>query len=159
MIIEPMTDTHLSEYADVVRRSFATVADEFGYADSPEFSSNIPDELLADKIAPGYYPFGACVDGKIVGFVSLTHAGEGVYKLQKLTILPEYRHHGYGKALLDFCKAKAQELGGNKISIKLMDNDTRLKKWYLSHGFVHTSTKHYEGIPFPVGHMEWLDEQ
>jgi ribosomal protein S18 acetylase RimI-like enzyme len=158
MIIKPMTDAHLKEYTDVVRRSFATVADEFGYADSPEFSSNIPDELLADKLAHGYYPFGACAHGKIVGFVSITDTGEGVYKLQKLTVLPEYRHHGYGKALLDFCKAKVQELGGNKIIIKLMDNDMRLKKWYLSHGFVHKSIKHYENIPFPVGHMESLDE-
>ena len=158
MIIKPMTDANLKEYADVVMSSFATVADEFGYADSPEFSSNIPDELLADKLTHGYYPFWACVEGKIVGFVSITDTGEGVYKLQKLTVLPDYRHYGYGKALLDFCKAKVHELGGNKIIIKLMDNDVRLKKWYMSHGFVHKSTKHYEGIPFPVGHMEWLDE-
>jgi ribosomal protein S18 acetylase RimI-like enzyme len=155
MTIQPLTDAHLSEYAAVVRRSFATVAEEFCYTDSPEFSSNIPDELQADKIAPGYHPFGACIDGKIVGFVSLTDMAEGVFKMQKLTVLPEYRHFGYGKALLDFCKAKVQELGGNKIIIKLMDNDTRLKNWYAAHGFVHKGAKQYEGVPFQVGHMEW----
>jgi diaminopimelate decarboxylase len=153
--IHPLSPEQLPEYADVIRKSFATVAEEFGYTHSPEFSSNIPNELLEERVVPGYHPFGAFFEGKMIGFVSLTDEGEGIYKLAKLTVLPEFRHFGYGKTLLDYCKGKICELGGKKITLKLMEDDTRLINWYRSNGFIHTGTKKYDHVPFSVGHMEW----
>jgi len=158
MLIKPMTDEFLHEYANVVRSSFATVAKEFGYTDSPEFTTSITNELLTEKTVKGYYPFGACVDDKIVGFVSITDKGDGVYEMAKLTVLPEFRHLGYGKALLDFCKQKVCGLGGQKIVINLMEDDIRLKNWYLANSFVHKSATMHDHIPFLVGYMEWMKD-
>jgi len=158
MLIKPMTSESFHEYANVVRHSFATVAEEFGYTDSPEFTTNITNELLAEKTINGYYPFGACVDGELVGFVSIIDKGDRAYEMAKLTVLPEFRHLGYGKALLDFCKQKVRELGGRKIIINLMEDDMRLKNWYLANGFVHKSVTMYAHIPFLIGCMEWLEE-
>lgn len=155
--IMSLTDAHLPEYAEVIRKSFATVANDYGLTmeNCPGHWSFATNESLANKIKDGYYPFGYFIDGQIIGFVSLNDLGDGVFEMNTVSILPEYRHQGYGKLLLDFCKNKVKELGGQKIKISLADTDTILKKWYVSNGFIHTGTKKFEHLSLPVGYMEW----
>jgi ribosomal protein S18 acetylase RimI-like enzyme len=74
--------------------------------------------------------------------------------MNDVSVLPEYRHLGYGKALLNFCKSKIKEFGGNKIEIGIIEENTKLKNWYAENGFVHTGTREYEDLQFIVGHME-----
>jgi ribosomal protein S18 acetylase RimI-like enzyme len=74
--------------------------------------------------------------------------------MSDVAILPEYRHFGYGKALLDFFKDKIKELGGNKITIGIVEENTVLKEWYTTNGFVHTGIKQFEHLQFTVGYME-----
>lgn len=153
----PLSAEHLPLFAEVIRQSFATVAKDYGLTieNFPNHWSFATNERLAMKLKDGCYPFGYFTDGKLVGFVSLTDNGEGIYEMGTLSVLPEYRHLGYGKALLDFCKDKVVEFGGSKIIISLVDTHTILKKWYEENGFLHTETKTYEHIPLPVGYMEW----
>ena len=106
-------------------------------------------------IKDGYYPFGYLADGKLVGFASLTDMGGGTYEMNDVAILPEYRHYGYGKELLDYCKDKVVELGGTKITIGILEENTVLKEWYANNGFIHTGIKIFDGLPFTVGFMEW----
>jgi len=114
-----------------------------------------PSVVHTQKITDGYYPFGCFIDKKIIGFVSLSDKGEGIYEMNTLSILPEYRHLGYGKLLLDYCKNKCVEFGGNKIVISLADTDDILKEWYIANGFVHTGAKKFKQLPLPVGYMEY----
>lgn len=65
----------------------------------------------------GYYAFGLCVGDKIIGFTSLTDLGDGTYEMNDVSVLPEYRHIGYGKMILDFCKSKVISFGGSKIVV------------------------------------------
>jgi N-acetylglutamate synthase-like GNAT family acetyltransferase len=39
----------------------------------------------------------------LVGFASLADTGNGAHEMNDVSILPEYRHFGYGKELLDYC--------------------------------------------------------
>jgi GNAT superfamily N-acetyltransferase len=153
--IRPLTAEQLPEYAEVIRKSFATVAHEFGWTKgtAPTFTAYITDEQLAQKIGGGYYAFGLCVKDKIVGFVSLTDKGDGVFEMNHLSVI--WRHYGYGKRLMKYCKDKVRELGGNKIAIGIVEENTALKDWYAANGFVHTSTKKFENLPFTTGYMEW----
>ena len=148
-------------YADVIRRSFETAAKDYGLTieNCPEHWSFKTNEQLADKFKEGYYPFGYYIDDKIVGFASLTDLGKQVYELNVVSVIPEYRHRGYGRALIDFYKAKVKELGGCKITISLADTDVTLKKWYINNGFIHTETKTFDNLPLPVGYMEWIVSQ
>lgn len=151
--IRQLTAEHLPDYASVIRKSFATMAKEFGLAkeNCPGHTSFVTDERLASKVKDGYFPFGLCIGEKIIGFVSLTDIGSGAYEMNDVSVLPEYRHYGYGKKLLDFCKDKIQELCGNKITIGIVEENKVLKEWYATNGFVHTGTKRFEGLPFTVG--------
>lgn len=155
--VELVDIERLPEYADVIRRSFTTVAKDFKWTKetAPTFTAFIQDDRLQSKIKDGYFPYGLFVDDKIFGFVSLTDIGNGTYELNNLAVLPEWRHYGYGKKLLDFCKAKVRELGGGKITIGIVDENAILKNWYASNGFIHTGTKKFEHQPFTAGFMEW----
>jgi len=155
--IRPLTAIHVPQYAEVIRRSFAAVAKDFDLTreNCPGHTSFVTDEKLASKIKDGYLTYGICVGEKIFGFASLTDIGEGVYKMDNVSILPEWRHYGYGKRLIDFCKSKVKELGGNKISIGIIEENSILKDWYAANGFIHTGIKKFEHLPFTVGYMEW----
>ena len=156
--ITTLSIEHLPLYAEVIRRSFATVAKEFNLTQEncPGHTSFITDERLASKIKCGYYPFGYFKDGKLVGFASLTDMGDGIYEMNDVSVLPECRHLGGGKALLDFCKEKVNELGGKKITIGIIEENIVLKDWYAANGFTHIGTKQFEQLPFTVGYMEWI---
>lgn len=155
--IMPLSAEHLPTYADVIRKSFATAVSDYGLTveNCPGHWSFITNEQLAERYKDGYYPFGYFSDNKLVGFASLTDLGNGVYELNAVSVLPEYRHFGYGKSLLDFCKERVKAFGGHKINISLAETDTRLKKWYINNGFTHIGTKTFEYLPLPVGYMEW----
>jgi len=155
--IIPLTVERLPDYADVIRKSFATVAKDFGWTKETAagFIAFLSDEKLAERFKPGCLSFALMVDEKIIGFVSLTGKDEGIFELNRLAILPEWRHFGYGKKLLDFCKAKVRELGGNKITLDIIEENTRLRDWYAANGFIHTGTRKFAHLPFTTGHMEW----
>ncbi|WP_238457802.1 GNAT family N-acetyltransferase [Desulforamulus ferrireducens] len=155
--IRPLTVEHLPAYADVISKSFATVARDFGLTkeNCPGHKSFITNDRLKSKFKDGYYPFGLCIGDKIIGFASLTALNNGTYEMNDVSVLPEYRRYGYGKMILDFCKAKVKSFGGSKIIIGIMEESTVLKDWYTANGFVHTETKKFEHLPFTVGYMEW----
>ncbi|MGF7144552.1 ribosomal protein S18 acetylase RimI-like enzyme [Anaerotaenia torta] len=155
--ISPLSLSHLPMYAEVIRQSFSTVAKEFNLTkeNCPGHTSFVTDEMLASKYRDGCYPLGYFADGKLVGYVSLMDRGSGVYEMNAVSVLPEYRHLKYGKALLDFCKEKVKELGGNKITIGIIEESTVLKEWYMANGFIPTGTRKFEHLPFIVGYLEW----
>lgn len=133
------------------------MAQDFGWTrdSAPGHVSFRTNDQLASKQEDGYYPFGLFVGKTLVGFVSLTDMGNGIYELNKLAVLPEWRHHGYGKKLLDFCKEKVRELGGSKIKLDIIEENTILKNWYAANGFVHIASKKFGHLPFTTGYMEW----
>jgi ribosomal protein S18 acetylase RimI-like enzyme len=90
----------------------------------------------------------------MVGFMQLEKKSIEKYILEKFTVLPEYRHYGYGKSLLDFACNKAKELGGKKILIGIIEDNKVLKQWYITNGFIHVGTRNFDSLPFTVGFME-----
>jgi len=148
----------LAAAAEVIRTSFATVAKEFNltkqncpshtsFATTPE---SLRDHFECDRLMYGLYD-----EIRLAGYVSLSKLDEYTYELHNLAVLPEYRHNGRGKQLLDFCKAKVKELGGSKIILSIIDENDVLKNWYADNGFVYTGCKWFKRLPFTVGFMEW----
>ncbi|MHB1483358.1 MAG: GNAT family N-acetyltransferase [Saccharofermentanales bacterium] len=147
---------NVGEYSEVIRQSFDTVAKDFNLTkeNCPRHPSFYTNNDLENKINANYFPFGYFIDNKFVGFVSLNDKGNGVFSLNNLAVLPEYRHLGIGKILLEFCKDRVKEHGGNKIEIEIIENNAALRSWYSKNGFVHIGTKKFDHLPFTVGFME-----
>ena len=154
--ILPLSAASLPLYAEVIRRSFATVAQAFNLTreNCPRHPSFYTNTDLEGRHGEDYFPFGYFEDNKLVGFVSLSRKSEGVFSLNNLAVLPEYRNKGYGESLLDFCRDKVKALGGNKIKIEIIGDNDVLRDWYIKKGYISTGTKRFEHLPFTVEFME-----
>ena len=140
----------------VIRESFATVAKNFDITEEnfPDFRSFMKIEKMQYYWDNGFLMYGYYLNNDIIGYVSLIKKDESTYELNNLAVLPEYRHKGFGKELVEFCKNKVKEIGGNKIILGMIEENTRLKNWYMQNGFAHTGTKKFDRFPFTAGFME-----
>ena len=156
-MIKPIDPSTFPIAAEVIRAGFASVADEMGLTERscPNYVGFlITAGHLRTHHERGWLLYGLYDHERLVGYVSLSKEADRVYGLHNLAVLPEYRHKGYGKKLLDFCVARVRELGANKVRISIVDENTVLKNWYLGYGFIHTSTKKFKHLPFISGYME-----
>ena len=89
-----------------------------------------------------------------MGFFSLKQLDGETWELDHLAVLPEYRHHRIGQELLDYAEKTVHEQNGKLLKIGIIEENERLKEWYLQNGFESTGTKRFEHLPFTVGFME-----
>ena len=114
----------------------------------------MPYARLKNDYQNGDYMYAFYAEHEIVGFVQLSKKETNVFELEKLAVLPDHRHNGYGKQLIDFARNKVKEFGGRKITIGIIEENEQLKNWYLTNDFIHTGTKVFPHLPFTVGFME-----
>jgi ribosomal protein S18 acetylase RimI-like enzyme len=139
----------------VIRDSFKTVAAEFGL--NKDNCPTHPSLITLDKLLELQGKaklIGLFLDSGQAGFVAVEEADSGVYYLDKLAVLPDHRHKGYGRKLVEFVVSYAKKHGGQKISLGMIDESAVLKEWYKTLGFVETGTKNFEHLPFTVCFMD-----
>lgn len=147
----------LRECLDVIHRSFGTVAEEFGLTreNCPKHTSFIPLCFLETQMGWGWHMYALHAGRGIIGYVSLSKEGEDIFEMHNLAVLPEYRHRGFGRLLLDHVKAQVRALGGKTLKIGIIEESAILKNWYIAQGFVHNGTKKFDHLPFTSGYLEW----
>ena len=111
-------------------------------------------DKLEKQLGDGRPMFLFYQDAVPIGYFSLAKCSDEEWELNNLAVLPEYRHLGIGKVMVDYAVATVKNYGGNKISIGIIEENTKLKDWYLKLGFTHISTRKFEHLPFTVGFME-----
>ena len=148
----------LPECVKVIRNSFQTVADEFGFTEenAPRFTAfaTTKERLMWQMFCEHRLMYVDEEDDRICGYYSLRLDGDGTCELGNLSVLPDYRHRGIGGALLRHAMetAGAQNCSGMKLSI--VEENTVLRKWYEDSGAVHTGTEKFDFFPFTCGYME-----
>ena len=154
--IREIKEQEMEECAAVIRKGFLTVASEFGITEEnvPTNGAFLKKERLEEERSKGHIMYAVVSEDRIIGYMQLERSTPELYFLQKLVVLPEYRHLGLGKALLDYAKAKVLEWEGCKISIGIIEENVVLKNWYMEYGFKTTNTRKFEHLPFTVGFME-----
>ena len=156
-MIKQIQHSELEDCVTIIQKSFSDVAKNFNITreNCPTHTSFITARNLQYHWDNGYLMYGYYLNNIIIGYVSLENKDNSVFELRNLAVLPEYRHRGYGKQILDFCKMKVKELNGDKITLSIIEENTVLKNWYSQNGFIHTGTKHFDHLPFMVGFMEY----
>ena len=156
MIIRVESKEQLDICLDIVHKSFQTVADEMILTkdNCSSYTAFMPIEKLISQFENNtpmlLYQYNGC----FAGYFSLSINDDSV-ELNNLAVLPEYRHLGIGKELVDYSITYSKNiLGANKIKIGIVEENTILKEWYEKIGFVHTGTQKFEHLPFTVGFME-----
>ena len=157
-MIRKVEQADVRECVEVIRKSFATVADEFGFTaeNAPRFTAfaTTEERILWHLLGEHRPMYAYCEDGKIVGYYSLLLQDNNECELNNVCVLSEHRHKGIGEALLQHAFATAAGVGGRKINIGIVEENQVLKNWYDAHGFVHTGTQKFDFFPFTCGYME-----
>lgn len=153
MIIKEIKSAEeISSSAAVLRQAFATVAEDFGLTESncPTNSAFIKEDSLRLMTDKGVYLFGLFEREKQVGFVAVEKSTDSLFYLEKLAVVPSYRHKGYGKILMDYASGFIKKQGGKEISIGIINENSVLKAWYEHYGFREAEIKTYTHLPFTV---------
>ena len=157
-MIREVEEKDLEECVELIRRSFGTVAEQFGFTEenAPRFTAFATDkQRLVWHMEGEKRPMYAYVDsGKIVGYYSLFMQENQECELSNLCVSPDYRHRGIGEALLKHAFEKAKELGCQKVNIGIVEENVVLRKWYEEQGCVHLGAKKFEHFPFTCGFMK-----
>ena len=158
MIKEISTLEELKSSVPVIQKSFYTVADEFGLTvqNCPTNPAFLNESDLLTKKEKNVLMYGLFDEGNQIGFVALEKPSPDstVFYLERLAVLPEYRHKGYGRLLMDYAFEVVKKNSGKKISIGIINENLRLKKWYVDYGFKELEIKQYPHLPFNVCFLE-----
>jgi N-acetylglutamate synthase-like GNAT family acetyltransferase len=151
------SDQDLSEVIKVLNESHGTVAKEFGFTKdtNPTNSAFITGHTLREQLEKGIELYRLEIDHNIIGCIAIEKSSKesDTYYIEKVSILPQYRHRGYGLKLMEFATEKIRANGGKRISIALIDSNTLLKNWYSQQGFKETGVKDFPRLPFRVCFM------
>ncbi len=143
---------------ELIRSSFMTVADEFGFTNenAPRFTAfAVSDDRLYWHMDKEHRPmFVAEEDGVLCGYYSLLIQENGECELNNLAVLPQYRHRGIGKQLLEHSYTVAKSMGCRAVNIGIVEENTVLRKWYEQNGAVHIGTKKFDFFPFTCGYLK-----
>jgi diamine N-acetyltransferase len=151
-----ISNADLHATAEVIRAAFLTMAEEAGFTpeNCPGFPAFITDTEVQDLAGEGLQFYGL-FDGEILsGVVGLRKLEDGQYNLEKLAVLPEYRHRGFGRQLVDFVCEISRQGGGKKLSLATGLEAVVLVAWYLAQGFVQTGTLKNPNLPFTFCYLE-----
>ncbi len=159
-MIKEIDKSEIAECVNVIRKSFLTVADEFGFTieNAPRFTAFATTEErlfyqneYEHRLMVAYYDDG---DGRILGYYSLMFLENSECELSNLCVLPEFRHKRIGEALLEDAVIRVKNSGCKKMKLGIVEENKRIRAWYEKHGFTHTHTVKYDYFPFTCGYME-----
>ena len=121
--IREITDEReLGSSARVVRNAFKTVALDFNLTreNSPTHPSFITIGRLREDRNRGLKFFGLFLEGRQIGLIAVERADATLYYIERLAVLPEYRHRGYGKKLMESAFDYIRANNGKKVSIAII---------------------------------------
>lgn len=157
-MIRKVEQEDIKRCVEVIRKSFGTVADEFGFTveNAPRFTAfATTEEKINWHLNGEHRPMYAYWEhGVIIGYYSLLIQDNNECELNNVCVLPEYRHKGIGEKILEHAFAMAKELSCTKMNIGIVEENGVLRKWYESYGFVHTGIQKFDFFPFTCGYMK-----
>lgn len=161
MIRKVTLESNFIVLADLLKLAFSCVAKEFKLTEE-NCSSNtafITCEKLISQLTDyrEFYCFEE--NNEVIGFIGIEKSlseAETFY-IEKVAVHPEFRNRGVGAKLMEFASFRIKQLGGKRISIGLINSNTKLKEWYLNQDYIEFRIKAYSHLPFDVCLMEkWL---
>jgi len=149
------TEQELTVSINVIRKSFATVAEQFNLTKekaptNPAFIEMRHLQKMRDK---GIAMFGVFCETIQIGFVAIERNELTDFNMERLAVLPEYRHKGYGRQIVKYVTEYVADQGGKSVLIGVIGDHEILKSWYRELGFIEFNTKRLAHLPFPVCYM------
>ena len=105
-----------------------------------------PEDMMEQYSGDNMYPFTAVIRNTIIGHILLRHPSEDktMVRFGFVIVDDELRGKGYGKQMLQLAIRKAKdELGAQRITLGVFDNNPIALHCYASVGFQVTDTDTY----------------
>jgi ribosomal protein S18 acetylase RimI-like enzyme len=117
---------------NILNRAFLTVALNFGFTKEsvPRFPAFIDSDVIEKQLKNGLKMYGFKINDQIVGCIGYSFYKDQIYFIERLATLPEYRHLGIGKKLIEYIENKIKENGGKTVEIHVVDKNVILVEWY-----------------------------
>ncbi len=145
-MIREVTRDDIPVCVDIIRKSFKTVADELGFTidNAPRFTAFATTEerlyLQMDNEPRQMFVYEK--NGVICGYYSLLMQDNNECELNNLAALPEYRHCGIGKTLLEHAYETARNQGSIETpGISVLDEYYWLNKHDPNYSLCRASEK------------------
>ena len=155
--IHSVEDHQLPLCLEALHSAFGEMAKRLGYTKEtyPSSAAYITLEELQKAKACGVHMYAACVEGgKVAGYVQLQKLETGIYAFRRFAVLPEYQKLGIGRALVSHCRERAALYGGKKLTLIMINDNQKLKDFYISNGFKVISVNKDDTCPFEYSVME-----
>ena len=154
--IHSVEEHQLPDCLKTLHAAFGESAKIYGYTRESYPSSGAfitLDDLMQAK-KRGVHMYAAYVEGVVAGYVQLEKLEMGVYAFRRFAVLPQYQKLGIGRALVSHCRARAELYGGKKLTLIMINQNQRLKDFYISNGFRVVRTALDSSYPFEYSVME-----
>ena len=144
------TEQEMAVSVNVIRESFATVAEQFGLTkeNAPTNPAFIEMRHLQKMRETGIAMFGVFCETIQIGFVAIERKDHTGFFMERLAVLPEYRHKGYGRQIVEYVTEYVSAQGGKIVDIGIIGDHEILKSWYRALGFIEIDTKRFAHLPF-----------
>ena len=106
--INPEED--VSAVLKVLNLSHGTIARDFNFTkeDNPTNNAFIDEKTLREQLKNGIALYGLKLGNRLVGCIAIEKSKReaDTYYIEKVSVLPEFRHQGIGVRLMDFATDK-----------------------------------------------------
>jgi ribosomal protein S18 acetylase RimI-like enzyme len=141
----------------IINEAFLTVAHEFNFTqeNAPTFPAYITSATIVNQTQCGLKLFIYEDNGINVGCIGVSYSKESNYfKAERLAVVPEHRHKGIGKKMMDFIEEKVKQEHGNSVFVEIVNENIKLKDWYIRNNFSEVRIEKYDHLPFTVSVLE-----
>lgn len=101
------TDLEAQTYLDALNIRYEVFVNE----------QNVPEDVEVDNLEDKSHHLVLYEDDQPIGTARIYHRGDGIYKIQRVAVLKEYRNLGFGAVLIRECERQIQQLRGTKITL------------------------------------------
>lgn len=145
------------QIASIVSEGNKDVAIQFGinFENNPKHPSFYTKEWVLSDFERGEEYFICSLDNVSTGCVAFEQPSKDVAYLNRLSVLPKYRHRGIGAKLVKHVIEYSRSKNIKFVSIGIIASHEVLKKWYLDLGFIEIETKKFDHLPFDVTYMRY----
>jgi ribosomal protein S18 acetylase RimI-like enzyme len=155
--IRSMKKEDITSCVELIKKSFLTVADEYGFTieNAPRFTAFATTvERINWQYDEGRPMFLYENErGEVVGYYSLLMQENKECELNNLCVSPDFRHKNIGQELLLHGFEIARSAGCKKMNIGIVEENEKLKNWYIGFGAEHIGTQKYDFFPFTCGYL------
>jgi ribosomal protein S18 acetylase RimI-like enzyme len=135
---------------DILNKSFLTVASQFNFTkdNAPRFPAFINSTVIEKQLMAGLKIYGYSINDQIVACIGYSYCKERVYSIERLAVLPEYRHLGIGKKLMEYTESKIKAEDGSVAEIHVVDLNDTLVEWYKKLAYKQIRIDVLTNMPF-----------